>query len=56
MQDEETRRKIEKKQDVSGKIPPEGPHAKDHLTDEEKTPGTGSLPDRRKGEADVGPD
>lgn len=38
------------------KMPPEGPHARDDLTDEEKTPGTGSLPDRRGGEADVGPD
>nr|WP_082760340.1 hypothetical protein [Agrobacterium bohemicum] len=26
--------------------PPAGPHAKRHLTDESKTPGTGALPDR----------
>ncbi|MGE7368782.1 hypothetical protein ACQKKX_06860 [Neorhizobium sp. NPDC001467] len=25
--------------------PPAGPHAKQHLTDKSKTPGTGSLPD-----------
>ncbi len=25
--------------------PAAGPHAKDHLTDETKTPGTGSLPE-----------
>lgn len=27
------------------KIPPAGPHAKPELTDEEKTPGSGVLPD-----------
>jgi hypothetical protein len=27
------------------KIPPAGPHAKPELTDEEKTPGSGMLPD-----------
>ncbi|WP_337270003.1 hypothetical protein [Oryzifoliimicrobium ureilyticus] len=26
--------------------PAAGPHAKDHLTDESKTPGTGSLPSK----------
>ena len=26
--------------------PAAGPHAKKHLTDESKTPGTGALPDR----------
>ena len=33
-----------------------GPHAKEHLTDREKTPGSGSLPDDAGKEADVGPD
>lgn len=45
-----------KKRTDSTKLPPEGPHARDDLTDREKTPGTGSLPDRRSGDADVGPD
>lgn len=35
---------------------PAGPHAKPELSDDEKTPGTGSLPDRSVGdEADIGP-
>lgn len=29
----------------AGDIPPAGPHAKPSLTDHEKTPGAGSLPD-----------
>lgn len=37
------------------KLPPAGPHAKPELTDHEKTPGTGSLPDDKNGEADIGP-
>ena len=35
---------------------PEGPHARADLTDTDKTPGTGSLPDPSKHEADIGPD
>ena len=35
---------------------PAGPHAADRLTDPQKTPGTGSLPDESAKEADVGPD
>ncbi|HEV7433902.1 MAG TPA: hypothetical protein VGO22_03365 [Pseudorhizobium sp.] len=35
---------------------PAGPHAKDKLTDPEKTPGAGSLPDDQGKEADIGPD
>jgi hypothetical protein len=35
---------------------PEGPHAQERLTDREKTPGSGSLPDDATREADVGPD
>lgn len=29
-------------------IPAPGPHAKDHLTDREKTPGAGSLPEEKE--------
>jgi hypothetical protein len=38
------------------KTPPAGPHAKERLTDREKTPGTGALPEKGLHEADVGPD
>jgi hypothetical protein len=38
------------------KLPPAGPHAQPELTDNEKTPGTGSLPDETDAEGDVGPD
>lgn len=34
--------------------PPAGPHARPDLVDESKTPGTGALPDKKGGEADVG--
>ncbi|WP_157959776.1 hypothetical protein [Devosia submarina] len=37
-------------------LPPAGPHAEPDLTDMEKTPGTGSLPDDTNIEGDVGPD
>lgn len=37
-------------------LPPAGPHAQEDLTDKEKTPGTGSLPDDTDMEGDVGPD
>ena len=37
-------------------IPPAGPHAKESLTDREKTPGTGALPESGPKEVDVGPD
>ncbi len=40
----------------SQKPRPEGPHAREDLTDREKTPGTGSLPDDQGAEGDVGPD
>ncbi|WEJ31939.1 hypothetical protein [Devosia sp. SD17-2] len=33
-----------------------GPHARKELTDTDKTPGTGSLPEGSKVESDVGPD
>ncbi len=35
---------------------PAGPHARPELTDNEKTPGTGSLADDTDAEGDVGPD
>jgi len=38
------------------KTPPAGPHAKERLTDREKTPGTGALAEKGTPEADVGPD
>jgi hypothetical protein len=52
----ETPRKQEVPPSKSEKIPPAGPHAKEHLTDYEKTPGTGALPQKGEPEADVGPD
>lgn len=39
---------------VDQSMPAAGPHARDQLTDHDKTPGTGSLPDKKQGEADVG--
>ncbi|WP_440408435.1 hypothetical protein [Neorhizobium petrolearium] len=38
------------------KRPAAGPHAKDRLTDPEKTPGTVSLPEPDAKETDAGPD
>lgn len=38
------------------KMPAAGPHARAQLTDHDKTPGTGALPDKKQGEADVGSD
>jgi hypothetical protein len=35
---------------------PAGPHAREDLTDYDKTPGTGSLPGGPGGESDIGPD
>ena len=48
--DDNARRTIEETEEKTKKTnasdnPPAGPHAKDHLTDKSKTPGTGSLPD-----------
>jgi hypothetical protein len=42
--------------DAPSTMPPAGPHARPDLIDNEKTPGTGSLPDPQGGEADVGSD
>lgn len=36
--------------------PPAGPHAKEHLIDRDKTPGTGSLPEPDARSTDAGPD
>jgi len=36
-------------------MPAEGPHARPDLTDHEKTPGTGSLPDSDTKGVDIGP-
>lgn len=38
------------------KTQPAGPHASEKLTDREKTPGTGALPEKDQPEVDVGPD
>lgn len=45
--DERARKAIEEtdRKAPEADSPPAGPHAKPHLTDKEKTPGTGSLPD-----------
>jgi hypothetical protein len=37
-----------------GRYPKAGPHAKPELTDNEKTPGTGALPNSTDTEADAG--
>lgn len=52
----EAERKQDRPSDQQKKIPPAGPHAKESLTDREKTPGTGALPEKGQPEADVGPD
>jgi hypothetical protein len=36
--------------------PTGGPHAKEHLTDHDKTPGTGSLPSKDGKDTDAGPE
>lgn len=40
----------------TGRYPPAGPHAKEHLTDHDKTPGTGSLPAKDSKDTDSGPE
>lgn len=52
----ETQRKPEDLTEKQEKTPPAGPHAKESLTDYDKTPGTGALPEKGQPEADVGPD
>ncbi len=39
-----------------GRHPAAGPHAKEHLTDHAKTPGTGSLPAKDSKDTDSGPE
>ncbi|MFB9947771.1 hypothetical protein ACFFP0_02875 [Rhizobium puerariae] len=41
---------------ASADRPAAGPHAKEHLIDRDKTPGTGSLPEPDARETDAGPD
>jgi hypothetical protein len=57
-EDKQAQKAIEKEEPpeaASELRPPAGPHARDQLTDLEKTPGAGSLPDGGKnGEADPG--
>ncbi len=57
-EDKQARETIERGsgQAPAGKNPAAGPHAKDHLTDDEKTPGTGSLPDKGSKDTDAGPE
>ncbi|WP_127090901.1 hypothetical protein [Aquabacter cavernae] len=38
-------RRADRSTDTGPALPAAGPHAAPHLTDPEKTPGTGSLPD-----------
>ena len=52
----EAQSKQEPPKEKPEKTPPAGPHAKEGLTDREKTPGTGALPEKGQPEADVGPD
>ncbi|WP_406854570.1 hypothetical protein ABEG18_18735 [Alsobacter sp. KACC 23698] len=42
------------RRDDAGALHPAGPHASPELTDEEKTPGAGALPDVKSGETDPG--
>ena len=53
---QETIEHSEKPVKASNDHPAAGPHAKPHLTDKDKTPGTGSLPDPDAKETDAGPD
>ena len=51
-EDQKTGKKVPKD---TRPMPPEGPHARPDLTDHEKTPGTGSLPDSNTKGVDIGP-
>lgn len=46
--------RVDKPGGATGNHPAAGPHAKDHLTDKDKTPGTGALPDDDSREIDAG--
>ena len=52
----DTHEKDKEPERKSGRIPPAGPHARPDLTDKEKTPGTGSLPEDSAEDGEVGPD
>ncbi|TWF54822.1 hypothetical protein [Neorhizobium alkalisoli] len=56
VEDTRARIAVEKvdKPGVTGNHPAAGPHAKAHLTDKDKTPGTGALPDDNGPEIDAG--
>ncbi|WJH40558.1 hypothetical protein N7E02_08050 [Aliirhizobium terrae] len=45
-----------RRQRSDGSTPAGGPHAKEHLTDHDKTPGTGSLPAKGSKDTDAGPE
>lgn len=57
-EDKQARETIEHtgKPNQTSKHPSAGPHAKDRLTDRDKTPGTGALPEPDAKETDAGPD
>jgi hypothetical protein len=46
--------RVDKPGGDTGDHPAAGPHAKDHLTDKDKTPGTGALSDADSREIDAG--
>ena len=52
MADDAKRDTDEAERAKSKAIPPAGPHADPRLTNEEATPGTGSLPEPKEGEVD----
>ncbi len=56
--DKEAREAIERGSNHAGTgtNPAAGPHAKEHLTDHDKTPGTGSLPAKDSKDTDSGPE
>lgn len=56
-EDRKARDAIEGSETKAKEKAPAGPHAKEHLIDKSKTPGSGSLADdKTTPEADVGPD
>ncbi|WP_170986365.1 hypothetical protein [Rhizobium sp. LC145] len=55
-EDKKAREAVESGKPLKPAKEPAGPHAKEHLIDRDKTPGSGSLPEPGGREADVGPD
>ncbi|MBN9029634.1 MAG: hypothetical protein BGO05_29855 [Rhizobiales bacterium 63-7] len=50
-EDKQAQKAVEKTRDAPAGAkppPPAGPHAKERLTDESKTPGAGTLPDAKE--------